>query len=99
VVELHRSALVTGGARGIGRAIAERLAADGLRVSVADLPSSQDQVEVVVASLGRTELAVGLSVDVTDAASVERAVEMHVKHFGGLDVMVANAGIAVTSEA
>jgi meso-butanediol dehydrogenase/(S,S)-butanediol dehydrogenase/diacetyl reductase len=38
-----------------------------------------------------------LSVDVTEAASVEAAVAAHVRHFGGLDVMVANAGIAVTA--
>jgi meso-butanediol dehydrogenase / (S,S)-butanediol dehydrogenase / diacetyl reductase len=64
---------------------------------VADLPSSQDQVEIVVVSLGGAEVALGLSVDVTDAASVEAAVATHVRHFGGLDVMVANAGIAVTA--
>jgi meso-butanediol dehydrogenase / (S,S)-butanediol dehydrogenase / diacetyl reductase len=93
----RRSALVTGAARGIGRAIAERLAADGLGVSVADLPSSADQVEALVASLGGSEKALGLSVDVTEAASVEAAVESHVRHFGGLDVMVANAGVAVTA--
>ena len=92
-----RSALVTGAARGIGRAIAERLAADGLAVSVADLPSAKDQVDAVVAGLGGPETALGLSVDVTDAASVEAAVAEHVRHFGGLDVMVANAGIAVTA--
>jgi NAD(P)-dependent dehydrogenase (short-subunit alcohol dehydrogenase family) len=56
-----RSAFVTGGARGIGRAIAERLAADGLGVSVADLPSSKDQGDAVVASLGGPEVALGLS--------------------------------------
>ena len=92
-----RSALVTGAARGIGRAIAERLAADGLGVSVADLPSSKDQVDVVVTDLGRPEAALGLAVDVTDPVSVESAVAEHIKHFGGLDVMVANAGIAVTA--
>jgi meso-butanediol dehydrogenase / (S,S)-butanediol dehydrogenase / diacetyl reductase len=92
-----RSALVTGAARGIGRAIAERLAADGLGVSVADLASSRDQVEALVANLGGPEAALGLTVDVTDADSVEGAVADHVQHFGGLDVMVANAGIAVTA--
>jgi meso-butanediol dehydrogenase/(S,S)-butanediol dehydrogenase/diacetyl reductase len=82
-----RSALVTGAARGIGKAIAARLAADGLGVSVADLPSSKDQVEAVVAKLGGPEVALGLTGDVTDPASVEAAVAGHVRHFGGLDVM------------
>jgi meso-butanediol dehydrogenase/(S,S)-butanediol dehydrogenase/diacetyl reductase len=95
--DTSRSALVTGAVGGIGRAIAERLAADGLGVSVADLPSSADQLEALVASLGGPDVALGLTVDVTDAASVEAAVAAHVGHFGGLDVMVANAGVAVTA--
>lgn len=95
--DTSRSALVTGAAGGIGRAIAERLVADGLGVSVADLPSSADPLEALVASLGGPDVALGLTVDVTEAASVEAAVVAHVGHFGGLDVMVANAGIAVTA--
>jgi len=93
----NRSALVTGAAGGIGRAISERLVADGFAVSVADLSSSADQLEALVASLGGPDVALGLLVDVTEAASVEAAVAAHVGHFGGLDVMVANAGIAVTA--
>ena len=96
-MEPRRSALVTGAARGIGRAIAERLGADGLGVSVADLPASKDEVEALVTGLGRNGVALGLSVDVADAESVEAAVAAHVEHFGGLDVMVANAGLAVTA--
>lgn len=95
--DTSRSAFVTGAARGIGRAIAERLSADGLRVTVADLPSSKDQMDAVVDGLGGPEAALGLPVDVTDAESVEAAVAAHVGHFGGLDVMVANAGIAITA--
>jgi meso-butanediol dehydrogenase / (S,S)-butanediol dehydrogenase / diacetyl reductase len=93
----NRSALVTGAAGGIGRAISKRLVADGFAVSVADLSSSADQLEALVASLGGADVALGLLVDVTEAASVEAAVVAHVGHFGGLDVMVANAGIAVTA--
>jgi meso-butanediol dehydrogenase/(S,S)-butanediol dehydrogenase/diacetyl reductase len=91
------SAFVTGAAGGIGRAIAERLVADGFGVSVADLSSSADQLEALVVALGGPDVALGLSVDVTEAASVEAAVAAHVGHFGGLDVMVANAGVAVTA--
>jgi meso-butanediol dehydrogenase/(S,S)-butanediol dehydrogenase/diacetyl reductase len=93
----NRSALVTGAAGGIGQAIAKRLVADGFGVSVADLSSSAGQLEALVASLGGPDVALDLLVDVTEAASVEAAVAAHVGHFGGLDVMVANAGIAVTA--
>ena len=96
-MEANRSALVTGAAGGIGRAIAERLVADCFGVSVADLSSSADQLEALVAGLGGPDIALGLLIDVTEAASVEAAVAAHVGHFGGLDVMVANAGIAVTA--
>jgi meso-butanediol dehydrogenase/(S,S)-butanediol dehydrogenase/diacetyl reductase len=93
-----RSAMVTGAARGIGRAIALRLAAQGYAVSVADLPSTRSTLDGVVADLaanGRPALAVTL--DVADPESVDAAVAQHVRAFDGLDVMVANAGIAVTA--
>ena len=94
----QRSVLVTGAARGIGRAIAERLAADGLAVSVADLPSSAEALANTIAELTRHGVpALALPLDVSDMDAVDAAVAAHVDRFGGLDVMVANAGIAVTA--
>ncbi len=93
-----RSAMVTGAARGIGRAIALRLGTEGYAVSVADLPSASDALDELAAELtaaGRPALAV--TVDVVDADSVDAAVSRHVQELGGIDVMVANAGIAVTA--
>jgi meso-butanediol dehydrogenase/(S,S)-butanediol dehydrogenase/diacetyl reductase len=87
----QRSAMVTGAARGIGRAIAARLIRDGLAVTVADLPGSE--LDRCSAELG----ALGVPVDVVDQGEVDAAVAAHVAEHGGLDVMVANAGIAVTA--
>ena len=90
-----RSAIVTGAAGGIGRAIALRLAADGLAVSLVDLPGARGALDAAVAELATPGQA--LVGDVTDADSVDAVVVAHVERFGGLDVMVANAGIAVTA--
>ena len=84
-----RSAMVTGAARGIGRAVAERLAADGLAVSVIDLTGAEEAAAAVGGPAHH--------LDVTDPDQVDAAVAAHVERFGGLDVMVANAGVAVTA--
>ena len=83
--------IVTGGAHGIGRACAVRLAAEGARVAVADL--DRDAATEVVADLGAgadRHLAVGL--DVTDVAAVDQGVAEVADRFGGIDVLVNVAG-------
>lgn len=93
-----RSAMVTGAARGIGRAIATRLAADGLAVSLCDLPAmTTDLDDATTAIRTRGGTAQSVTLDVTDADAVDAAVAAHVEWARGLDVMVANAGIAVTA--
>ena len=93
-----RSAFVTGAARGIGRAIALRLAGDGLAVSLGDLPVMADELAAVVSTIrGGGGVAQPITLDVTDADAVDTAVAAHVEWAGGLDAMVANAGIAVTA--
>ncbi|KAJ7355946.1 hypothetical protein DFH08DRAFT_738115 [Mycena albidolilacea] len=90
-----RVALVTGAAQGIGRAIALRLANDGLDVAVNDLHGKNDSLNAVVEeirSLGRRAFAVTSNVSKED--EVKAMVEAAVSTLGRLDVMVANAGIA-----
>jgi meso-butanediol dehydrogenase/(S,S)-butanediol dehydrogenase/diacetyl reductase len=96
---IRRSAIVTGASRGIGRAITLRLGSDGYDLSVNDLPAAQAQLAEVADEIrqhGAT--AVVLVGDVSSAGDVERMVRSHVERYGGLDVMVANAGIAVTAQ-
>jgi rhamnulose-1-phosphate aldolase/alcohol dehydrogenase len=89
-----RIALVTGAASGIGRAIAARLAEDGACVVVADL--DVDGARNVAAELGSSDVAVGIGVDVRDAAQVDAAVDAALLAFGGVDLVVNNAGLSVS---
>jgi len=88
---------VTGAARGIGKAIALRLAADGHDVAVSDLPAMSDQLDETRSEIEAAGVrAVALTGDVTDPESVRRLVADTAEQLGSLDVMVANAGIAQT---
>jgi rhamnulose-1-phosphate aldolase/alcohol dehydrogenase len=91
----RRIVLVTGGASGIGRAAALRLAAEGAHVVVGDLDAAgaRKVADEVVAAMGPGR-AIGLGMDVASEASVRAAFEEAVLAYGGLDIVVSNAGIA-----
>jgi rhamnulose-1-phosphate aldolase/alcohol dehydrogenase len=89
-----RIALVTGAASGIGRAIATRLAAEGACVVIADLDLAKAQD--AAKEIGGTDVAVGVQADVTDADQVRAAVDATLLAFGGLDLLVNNAGLSVS---
>ncbi|NEB30060.1 bifunctional aldolase/short-chain dehydrogenase [Streptomyces sp. SID14446] len=89
-----RVALVTGAGSGIGRAIAERLAAEGACVVVADL--NAEGAEEVAAGLGGPDKAVAVRVDVTSEEQIAEAFKAAVLAFGGVDLVVNNAGISIS---
>jgi 3-oxoacyl-[acyl-carrier protein] reductase len=88
-----KSALVTGSSRGIGRAIAERLAADGAAVVINYARSKQLADEAVKAILARGGKAIAIPADVAKPAEVSRLFDEAEKNLGGLDIVVANAGV------
>lgn len=90
-----RTALVTGGASGIGRATALRLASEGAKVVVADV-QDEKAAEVVAEIQGAGGVASAVHLDVTDESSWAAAVAAAVEAHGGLDILVNNAGIGDT---
>jgi NAD(P)-dependent dehydrogenase (short-subunit alcohol dehydrogenase family) len=83
-------ALITGAASGLGRVGAERFAAEGAKVVIADMSDGDEVVEAIAAAGGEASY---VNCDVTDEASVQNAVQHAVETFGGLHVLYNNAGV------
>ncbi|WP_226534088.1 bifunctional aldolase/short-chain dehydrogenase [Microbacterium paraoxydans] len=89
-----RIAFVTGAASGIGKAIATRLAAEGACVVIADLDLAKAQA--AAAELGGTDVAIGVAANVADADAIQAALNDAVLAFGGVDLVVNNAGLSLS---
>ncbi|QPZ38919.1 bifunctional aldolase/short-chain dehydrogenase [Paramicrobacterium chengjingii] len=89
-----RIALVTGAASGIGKAIATRLAAEGACVVIADLDA--EKARAAASELGNTDVAIGIAADVSNEKAVKAAIDETVLSFGGLDLVVNNAGLSLS---
>jgi rhamnulose-1-phosphate aldolase/alcohol dehydrogenase len=89
-----RIALVTGAASGIGKAIATRLAAEGACVVIADL--DLEKAQGAAAEIGNTDVAVGVAANVADEDAVRASIDAAVLAFGGLDIVVNNAGLSLS---
>jgi NAD(P)-dependent dehydrogenase (short-subunit alcohol dehydrogenase family) len=86
-------AIVTGGTRGIGKAIAERLLAEGCRVAICG--TTAQSVKQALAGLGEGDRTFGMAADVSDIEAVQRFVTAVDARFGGIDILINNAGSGV----
>jgi rhamnulose-1-phosphate aldolase len=89
-----RVAFVTGAASGIGKAIATRLAAEGACVIVADL--DLEKAQAAAAELGSTDIAIGVAANVAETDAIQAAFDEAVLAFGGVDLVVNNAGLSLS---
>ncbi|WP_210480166.1 bifunctional aldolase/short-chain dehydrogenase [Naasia sp. SYSU D00948] len=89
-----RVAIVTGAASGIGKAIATRLAAEGACVVIADLDLAKAQA--AAEEIGNSDVAIGVQANVTDEEQVQAAIDATVLAFGGVDLVVNNAGLSLS---
>lgn len=89
-----RIAFVTGAASGIGKAIAARLATEGACVVVADL--DLEKARAAAAELGGPDVAIGVAANVADAEAVQAAIDETILAFGGVDLVVNNAGLSLS---
>ena len=88
-----KTAIITGAASGIGKEIARKFVAEGAQVAVADI--NLDAAGATAAELGAN--AMGVAMDVTDEAQVEAGMDKVVERFGGIDVLVSNAGVQMVA--
>jgi NAD(P)-dependent dehydrogenase (short-subunit alcohol dehydrogenase family) len=94
----HRVAIITGGASGMGRAIAERFAHEGCHVVITDLDGegARRSAEAIAQKVGDPHRALGLRVDATSESETAASFAHAVRAFGGVDILVCNAGIVQT---
>ena len=91
-----KAGIVTGAGRGIGKAIAQRLANEGVAVVITDIDG--DTAEATAAEInGANNKAIGLKVDVTKKEDVEMMIDETINAFGQLDILVNNAGIGAVA--
>ena len=93
---LHKVALVTGAASGIGKEVARRFLAEGAKVAIADI--NIDAARAAAAEMDPSgDNALGLAMDVTQEDQVDAGVDAAAGRFGGIDILVSNAGVQIVS--